>query len=313
MRYICFCGRALQIGSSLVAFHASVTKCIERYLDAKRNVLLFSKGVLLVEGDAEEILIPNMIKNAYGISLDEIGIGLVNVGSTAFEYIASIFDDSRINRYCSIVTDMDKQAVEPDSSLYKSEAEAAGEARKVKLEELYEDNPWIGTFYAEHTFEIEFANDGENYKYAVASLDKIFTQRAAITHHQKLLEDAETRNEEILRLSPKEGKGWMATLMAGELDCVVSIPNYIVSAIAFAAQETMSIQIYAKMIVHSMSYYNGGIMEQYIMKLTSAQDDQTLISRIREALDDNTFTNDVVVDFINKCEENHLILGDTDE
>ena len=36
--------------------------CLERYLDAKRSVLLFSKGVVLVEGDGEEILLPSMVK-----------------------------------------------------------------------------------------------------------------------------------------------------------------------------------------------------------------------------------------------------------
>lgn len=40
----------------------SLSMCLERYLDAKRSVLLFSKGVVLVEGDGEEILLPSMVK-----------------------------------------------------------------------------------------------------------------------------------------------------------------------------------------------------------------------------------------------------------
>lgn len=51
-----------------------------------------------IAGDGEEILIPNLIKNALGVSLDEMGIGLVNVGSVSFEYIASLFSEERINR-----------------------------------------------------------------------------------------------------------------------------------------------------------------------------------------------------------------------
>lgn len=35
---------------------------LERYLDAVRSTLLFAKGVILVEGDAEQILIPTMVK-----------------------------------------------------------------------------------------------------------------------------------------------------------------------------------------------------------------------------------------------------------
>ncbi|NCB24119.1 MAG: hypothetical protein EOM62_01380 [Bacteroidia bacterium] len=61
------------------------TQILSRYLDAKRSVLLFSKGVILVEGDGEEILIPALVKKVLGVSLDEMGIGLINIGSVAFE------------------------------------------------------------------------------------------------------------------------------------------------------------------------------------------------------------------------------------
>jgi putative ATP-dependent endonuclease of OLD family len=78
--------------NKLLLKNLKLSECIERYLDAKRSVLLFSKGVLLVEGDGEEILIPNMVKKGFGITLDELGIGLINVGSTIFEYVACLFD-----------------------------------------------------------------------------------------------------------------------------------------------------------------------------------------------------------------------------
>lgn len=55
---------------------------IERYLDAVRTNLIFAKGVILVEGDAEQILIPILFKKVFGISLDELGISLINIGST---------------------------------------------------------------------------------------------------------------------------------------------------------------------------------------------------------------------------------------
>ena len=135
----------------------TLSDCVERYLDSKRSVLLFSKGVVLVEGDGEEILIPNIIKIALGVSLDELGIGLVNVGSVSFEYIASLFSEERIQRSCAVVTDEDVQIVETDSKLYKAEAEKRGKSRKEKLETLYGDNPWVESFYAPHTLEIDFA------------------------------------------------------------------------------------------------------------------------------------------------------------
>ena len=58
---------------------------VQRYLDAVRSNLLFAKSVILVEGDAEEILIPILIKKVLGVSLDELGISIVNIRSTGLK------------------------------------------------------------------------------------------------------------------------------------------------------------------------------------------------------------------------------------
>jgi hypothetical protein len=291
----------------------SLTKSIERYLDAKRNVLLFSKGVLLVEGDGEEILIPNMVRSAYGISLDEIGIGLVNVGSTAFEYIASVFDDSRIRRFCAILTDMDMQAVGDTSSLFKPKAEEFGKQRKVKLDKLFAENRWVDMFYAKHTFEIEFANAGENACYLAKSIDKIYVRGDSITKHVSRINNADTLNEEVLFLSDNTGKGWFATILADEIDECISIPNYIAEALAFASQETMSLQIYSKMLRYSLAFYSDEESNAYINAFKSSTSEQTLIKCITSILSNASFENDVVIEFIKNCEHHCQLLGGGDE
>lgn len=61
---------------------------IERYMDVKRSELYFGKGVILVEGIAEEYLIPRLALNL-GIDLDFYGIICCNINSTNFKpYIA---------------------------------------------------------------------------------------------------------------------------------------------------------------------------------------------------------------------------------
>ncbi|AZV41530.1 ATP-dependent endonuclease [Peribacillus asahii] len=61
---------------------------IERYMDVKRSELYFGKGVILVEGIAEEYLIPRLALNL-GIDLDFYGIVCCNINSTNFKpYIA---------------------------------------------------------------------------------------------------------------------------------------------------------------------------------------------------------------------------------
>jgi len=56
---------------------------IERYLIATRSEILFAKGVIFVEGDAEEILVPCFAEQI-GHDLDGLGITVCNVGGTNF-------------------------------------------------------------------------------------------------------------------------------------------------------------------------------------------------------------------------------------
>ena len=44
----------------------------------------------------------------FGISLDEIGVSVINMSSAVFEHIAKLFNDDRIRRKCAIITDHDK-------------------------------------------------------------------------------------------------------------------------------------------------------------------------------------------------------------
>ena len=238
----------------------TLSDCVERYLDSKRSVLLFSKGVVLVEGDGEELLIPNIIKIALGVSLDELGIGLVNVGSVSFEYIASLFSEERIQRSCAIVADEDVQIVETDSKLYKAEAEKRGKSRKEKLETLYGDNPWVESFYAPHTLEIDFALvDGRvNSGYISQVIDLNYIDSNTIKKHKKNLKegaDAECAKT-VLTLARDMGKGWYATVLSNYIGVAVSIPQYILEAVAYASREVISIDIVFKMIEYSICGYD---------------------------------------------------------
>jgi len=269
----------------------TLSDCIERYLDAKRSVLLFSKGAILVEGDGEEILIPNIIKKALGVSLDELGIGLINVGSVSFEYIASLFDEERIKRSCAIVTDEDVQIVESTSSFYKKEAQTRGKSRKGKLEKLYNGNIWVKAFYATHTLEIDFAlNDNRTNKdYINKIIELNYVDSSTIDEHKRKMKsgtDAECANT-VLTLARDMGKGWHATILSNYVDIAVSIPQYILQAIAFAGREIISVDIIFKMLVYSLSGYSDDeevlALKEEIEKARTQADKKSCIISFREA------------------------------
>lgn len=224
-----------------------LSRCLERYLDAKRSILLFSKSVILVEGDAEEILIPAIVKKCLGVTLDELGIGLINIGSVAFEYIASVFAEQRIQKRCAIVTDLD--AVIEGSSLCSDNASKIGISRKNKLEKLYSDNRWVQAFFAPHTFEFDFAKAGKNMDYIKQVVEIYFLQPKTIKKYKDgLLGNDADSYDAVLELAKYMGKGWMATILVDIIDENVAIPTYISQALAFASKEVMTLSLKTKII-----------------------------------------------------------------
>lgn len=63
---------------------------LEKFLDVTKSNLFFAKAVLIVEGDAENILLPT-IAELLGRPLENYGVSIVNVGNTAYARYAKIF------------------------------------------------------------------------------------------------------------------------------------------------------------------------------------------------------------------------------
>jgi putative ATP-dependent endonuclease of OLD family len=93
---------------------------LERFLDGTKANLFFAYGVILVEGDAENILIP-VIADILGRPLTKHGVSVVNVQSTAFLRYSKIFkrrSGERMGVKVAVVTDND---IKPDSGLSAQE------------------------------------------------------------------------------------------------------------------------------------------------------------------------------------------------
>jgi putative ATP-dependent endonuclease of OLD family len=77
---------------------------LENYLDATRAELLFARGAIFVEGDAEEALMP-IFAASLGHSLDELGITVCNVAGTNFRPYVKLAEALALP-YC-VITDWD--------------------------------------------------------------------------------------------------------------------------------------------------------------------------------------------------------------
>ena len=240
------------------------TECtrIERYLNATRSTLLFAKGVILVEGDAELILIPELIKNVFGVSLDELGISLISMDSAFFEHLSKLFNKDRIRKNCSIITDSDLSIADlpddpdDDTDYQKScrNSQETGIQRKEKLDNHIKGNGFVSAFYAEHTFEVDFIQ-ADNSIEIIESLSNIYSKQANVDKSKKKLKSSniDVSGKEVLRLANKEGKGWFALLLAEKVTSETYIPDYIIKAVAFSCQNRLNESILMKMCDHRLN------------------------------------------------------------
>ena len=107
---------------------------LQRFLDVTKSNLFFAKGVIIVEGWSEEILLPELAKKL-GYDLTEKEVSIINVASIAYLHFAKIFlrnDERKLNIPVSIITDFDNR---PDATGVFVENEKS-KKKKETFEEL---------------------------------------------------------------------------------------------------------------------------------------------------------------------------------
>lgn len=236
---------------------------IQRYLDAVRSNLLFAKSVLLVEGDAEEILLPVLIKQVFGLSLDELGISLINIRSTGFENVGVLFHDQRIRKNCAIITDLDQAFIDltPDPLDSDSEIKAkkkalgsqtSGAARSSRLNAFCHGNAWLTAHFAQHTFEVDFILAG-NSAAVVSVLNDVYSDVGTIAQAKADLEsgDVARYGARVLTMAKHVGKGWFAIILGKAITPDVHLPNYILTAL-FSAHRPVTVETFASILEYRL-------------------------------------------------------------
>ena len=105
---------------------------LRKFLDTTKAQMLFSNGVILVEGISESILIPALAKKIMKIDLEKEGIEIVNINGVAFEHFARLYNneniESRLANKCAVLTDKDpkKESEELSARAKKAKALSGG-------------------------------------------------------------------------------------------------------------------------------------------------------------------------------------------
>lgn len=83
-------GRAFPLRKGMTKLDNSDYSFLERFLDATKSNLFFARGVMVVEGDAENILMP-VLARLLNRDFAEYGVSVVNVGGVGLGRYARIF------------------------------------------------------------------------------------------------------------------------------------------------------------------------------------------------------------------------------
>lgn len=104
--------RAFSMASGQTALEVSDYRFLQRFLDVTKANLFFARAVVIVEGDAENILLPTLAR-LIGRDFTEHGVSIVNVGGVGLRRYARIFQrkdpaaTGELNIPVACITDMD--------------------------------------------------------------------------------------------------------------------------------------------------------------------------------------------------------------
>lgn len=220
---------------------------LENYLNATRAELLFARGLIFVEGDAEEALLP-VFSLALGHSLDELGISVCNVAGTNFRPYVKLAE--ALGLPYAVITDWDPlDGTKPPLGkkrtldLWQDMLEVRGQPALSAAQLL----PWEGTEYGpfstaaagagiflnDQTFEISVANTPallgplldvlSEQQFGSIRMKRIAAWRAGA---------APVDSAQLLAMVADIGKGRLSSRLAKKA-VGLAPPPYIASAVAF--------------------------------------------------------------------------------
>lgn len=214
---------------------------LERYLDVTRGELLFAKGVILVEGEAETYLVPAFAK-ALGYDLDELGISVCSVAGTNFLPFVKLLGKNSLWIPSSIITDEDPILGKPPLaynrvlslvSVIDPEYEYSDDTAT-----LFDEARADGVFVTDHTLEVAIFKCGRKVSVTTTieqlSRNKKARQRAASWRDNPGSVDIKRMLADIEAI----GKGRFAQRLASRIakGKATSCPESVKEAIAYVAE-----------------------------------------------------------------------------
>ena len=154
------------------------------------------------------------------------------------------------------------------------------------------------SFYAKHTFEVDFLIEGNSHE-VIQTVEKEYKKQPDKERIKGLLEDDDVSvsGKEVLRLTEKFGKGWFAIMVSEHISNITAIPDYILHAIVFACP-TLNQSILFTIAKYRLNKLNDNHYTEDETDYKSLQERIILIEDIAKALE--FFTEELPDDVLSK-------------
>ncbi len=249
---------------------------LSRYLDATKANLFFAKSILVVEGPAEELLLPAIAK-IMDRDFSQYGVSIVNVRGTGLRRFAKIFQrkdetmqlsipvacitDRDILPDCAPAICMDEAYISPDkypkNRKWKTEREFADDEKQAYLDGIRNkaDGQRVKTFVSERwTLEYDLFFSGLNEEMIDALVKVLYSienQAKKKAEIRKNIDKYSTLEEKASsfysyfynrRVSKAEFAQRLALILSDNYvgkseDLIQQLPSYLVSAIRYVTEE----------------------------------------------------------------------------
>ena len=247
---------------------------LERYLDATKANLFFAKGVVIVEGSSEELLLPT-ISRIIGKDFSKHGISMVNSRGIGLNRFAGIFQrketeplldvpvacitDRDIMPDCAPAICIDEEYADrnkwPKRRKWKTESELSVAEKRDHLRKIKEraDGQNVQTFVSEHwtlEYDLAFAGLFDEILRAVVLVKKGSEHLEDSINEEKTVIDRFSTQEEkcsylysmVCSQSKPEVAQTLACILEKEFldkgdELIAHLPEYIVAAIRHVTKE----------------------------------------------------------------------------